>query len=127
MTDPKQPVGVVPGDENALVAQRREKLGRLRAAGNAFPNTFRRHALAEDLHGNYEGRTAESLEAEQQVFAVAGRMMAKRGQGKVSFVELQDTSGRIQVFVKQDEIGEAAYAEFRHWDVGDIVGAEGAI
>ncbi|HUR40211.1 MAG TPA: lysine--tRNA ligase [Verrucomicrobiae bacterium] len=116
-----------PQDENFLIAQRREKLDKLRAKGNAYPNTFRRNALAEDLRGMFGGRSAESLEAEPQAFALAGRMMAKRGQGKVSFIELQDMSGRIQVFVKQDAIGEAAYADFKHWDVGDIIGAEGPV
>ena len=116
-----------PQDENFLIAQRREKLERLRAKGQAFPNGFRRNALAEDLRGTYGGRSAESLEAETQVFGVAGRLMAKRTQGKVSFVEVQDMSGRIQLFVKQDAVGEAVYADFKTWDVGDIVGAEGTV
>jgi len=116
-----------PQDENYLIAQRREKLAALRAKGNAYPNTFRRNALAEELRGSYGERSAESLEGEKQVFAVAGRMMARRAQGKVSFIEIQDRSGRIQVFVKQDAIGEAAYADFKGWDVGDIVGAQGAV
>ena len=116
-----------PQDENFLIAQRREKLDKLRAKGNAYPNAFRRNALAEDLRGAYGGRSAESLEQEPQAFAIAGRMMAKRTQGKVSFIELQDMSGRIQVFVKQDGIGADAYADFKHWDVGDLVGAEGPI
>ena len=116
-----------PQDENFLIAQRREKLTALRAKGSAYPNTFRRNVLAEDLRGTYGERSAESLEAEKQAFAVAGRMMAKRGQGKVSFIEIQDMSGRIQVFVKQDSIGEAAYADFRTWDVGDIIGVQGPV
>ena len=116
-----------PQDENFLITQRREKLAALRAKGNAYPNTFRRNVLAEDLRGSYGERSAESLEEEKQLFAVAGRMMAKRGQGKVSFIEIQDMSGRIQVFVKQDAIGEAAYNDFKTWDVGDIIGAQGPI
>ena len=116
-----------PQDENFLITQRREKLTALRAKGNAYPNAFRRNVLAEDLRGTYGERSPESLEQEQQLFAVAGRMMAKRGQGKVSFIEVQDQSGRIQVFVKQDAIGEAAYADFKTWDVGDIIGAQGPI
>jgi lysyl-tRNA synthetase, class II len=116
-----------PQDENFLIAQRREKLEKLRARGNAYPNAFRRNALAEDLRGTYGGRSAESLDQEPLAFAVAGRLMAKRTQGKVSFVELQDMSGRIQLFVKQDAIGEAAYADFKTWDVGDLVGAEGQV
>ena len=116
-----------PQDENFLITQRREKLAALRAKGSAYPNTFRRNVLAEDLRGTYGERSAESLEAETQAFAIAGRMMAKRGQGKVSFIEVQDASGRIQVFVKQDVIGEAAYNDFKTWDVGDIIGATGPV
>ena len=116
-----------PQDENYLIAQRREKLAALRAKGNAYPNTFRRNVLAEDLRGSYGERSAESLESEKQEFAVAGRMMAKRGQGKVSFIEIQDLSGRIQVFVKQDAVGETVYTDFKTWDVGDIIGAQGPV
>src|SRR6185503_9530807 len=116
-----------PQDENFLITQRREKLAALRAKGNAYPNTFRRNALAEDLRGTYGERSAESLESETQSFAVAGRMMAKRGQGKVSFIEIQDMSGRIQVFVKQDAVGDAVYGDFKTWDVGDIIGATGQV
>jgi lysyl-tRNA synthetase class 2 len=116
-----------PQDENFLITQRREKLAALRAKGNAYPNTFRRNALAEDLRGTYGERSAESLEGEKQAFAVAGRMMAKRGQGKVSFIEIQDMSGRIQVFVKQDAVGEAVYNDFKTWDVGDLIGARGPV
>ena len=116
-----------PQDENFLIAQRREKLERLRAKGQAFPNTFRRNALAEDLRGTYGGRSPESLESETQAFAVAGRVMAKRIMGKASFAQLQDLSGRLQVFVQQDAVGAERYAEFKTWDVGDIVGAEGPV
>jgi lysyl-tRNA synthetase, class II len=116
-----------PQDENFLIAQRREKLDRLRAKGAAYPNTFRRNALAEDLLGTYGERSPESLEQETQVFAVAGRMMAKRVMGKASFGQLQDLSGRLQIFVQQDAVGEGAYAEFRTWDVGDLIGAEGTV
>jgi lysyl-tRNA synthetase class 2 len=116
-----------PQDENYLIAQRREKLDKRRAKGNAYPNTFRRNTLAEDLAGAYGQRTAESLAEEKQVFAVAGRLLAKRVMGKASFGQLQDMSGRIQLFVQQDAVGEEAYAEFKHWDVGDILGAEGTV
>src|SRR5215468_10462062 len=98
-----------PQDENYLIAQRREKLAALRAKGNAYPNTFRRNALAEDLRGSYGERTAESLEQEKQVFAVAGRLMAKRVMGKASFGTLQDLSGRIQIFVQLDAVGAERY------------------
>ncbi|HUP92504.1 MAG TPA: lysine--tRNA ligase [Solimonas sp.] len=116
-----------PQDENYVIAHRREKLARLRAAGNAYPNTFRRDTLAEYLHGSYGTLDAQQLEAQPDVFQVAGRIMAKRGQGKVSFVELQDMSGRLQLFVQVNALGEAAYEDFKTWDVGDIVGASGRL
>lgn len=121
------PQATAPIDENHLIAQRREKLDRLRAGGQAFPNTFRRDALAEHLHGTFAARDAASLEGETTEFRLAGRMMAKRGQGKVSFVEIQDSSGRIQLFVQMNAIGAETYDAFKTWDVGDIVGAVGTV
>lgn len=114
-------------EENHIVAGRREKLDKLRAVGNAFPNTFRRDTLAEHLHGCYATRDAASLEAETTEFRLAGRMMAKRGQGKVSFVEIQDSSGRIQLFVQLNAVGAEVYEAFKTWDVGDIIAAVGSV
>ena len=116
-----------PQDENQLIAIRREKLEKLRAAGQAFPNDFRRDTLAEYVHGVFAQRDAASLEAETTEFRIAGRMMAKRGQGKVSFVEIQDSSGRLQLFVQMNAVGESVYEAFKTWDVGDIVGAVGTV
>jgi lysyl-tRNA synthetase class 2 len=121
-----------PTDENQLIAERREKLRALREAqregkGPAFPNDFRQteHAGAlQRLHGE---KTAEELEAEGAVARIAGRMMLKRVMGKASFATLQDQSGRVQIYVTRDSIGEEAYAAFKHWDLGDIVGAEGKV
>lgn len=116
-----------PSDENHIIAARREKLGLLRAQGQAFPNTFRRDTLAEHLHGSYAAHDAASLETQTAEFRLAGRLMAKRGQGKVSFVELQDSSGRIQLFVQMNAIGAEVYEDFKTWDVGDIIGAVGTL
>jgi lysyl-tRNA synthetase class 2 len=116
-----------PQDENFVIAARREKLDRLREAGNAFPNDFRRNALAEHLHGSYGGRDAASLEQETTEYRIAGRLMAKRVMGKASFGELLDRSGRIQIFVQRDAVGEGAYAGFKTADVGDIVAAVGTV
>src|SRR3954471_3674132 len=118
-------------DENQLIAERREKLKALRDAqkqgkGVAFPNDFRPDAHAADLHATHGGKDAEQLQSEPAVpVRVAGRMMLKRVMGKASFATVQDGSGRIQVYVTRDAIGEEAYAAFKHWDLGDIVGAEG--
>lgn len=121
-----------PTDENQLVAERREKLRALREAhrngqGPAFPNDFKPTAHAADLHAVHGGKTAEQLEAEGVTATVAGRMMLKRVMGKASFATLQDASSRIQIYVTRDAVGEEAYAAFKHWDLGDIVGAEGRL
>ena len=115
-----------PADENALMAERRAKLARLREAGNAFPNDFRRDALAADLHAAYEGRSDESLAANPVRVRVAGRMMFKRLMGKASFAKLQDGSGQIQAYLQAETLGPA-YEAFKGWDVGDIVAAEGPL
>jgi lysyl-tRNA synthetase class 2 len=126
MTDRNDPKHDAPADENSLIATRRAKLAELRKDGVAFPNDFRRDALAGDLHGLYGTRSTESLEAEGIRVKVAGRMVAKRIMGKVAFAHLQDGSGRIQLFLQRDLLGDA-YEAFKGWDVGDLVGGEGAL
>ena len=114
-------------DENSLIAQRRAKLEALRAGGNAFPNDFRRNAIAGELHAEYGDRDNAVLEAEPRRVKVAGRLMAKRLMGKASFAQLQDMSGRIQLFLQRDTLPEGLYQQFKGWDIGDIVGAEGVL
>ncbi len=114
-------------DEHALIAQRRAKLNALREAGNAFPNDFRRDAIAGELHAEYDDRDNEALEASPIRVKVAGRLMAKRVMGKASFAQLQDMSGRIQLFLQRDSLAEGVYKDFKTWDIGDIVGAEGVL
>jgi lysyl-tRNA synthetase class 2 len=114
-------------DENSLIAQRRSKLEALRKDGNAFPNDFRRNAVAGELHAEYDDKDTDVLEAEPVRVNVAGRLMAKRVMGKASFVQLQDMSGRIQLFLQRDSLPEGVYQNFKTWDVGDIIGAEGAL
>ena len=113
-------------DENKLIAERREKLRALRAQGIAFPNDFAPDAFAGDLQAEFEGQSAEAVESAARRVKVAGRMMLKRGQGKVSFVQVQDMSGRIQLFVQANVVGDV-YEAFKSWDIGDIVGAEGSL
>jgi lysyl-tRNA synthetase class 2 len=114
-------------DEHALIAQRREKLNALRESGNAFPNDFRRDAIAGELHAEYDDKENDMLEATPVRVKVAGRLMAKRIMGKASFAQLQDMSGRIQLFLQRDALPEGLYQEFKGWDIGDIIGAEGAL
>lgn len=115
------------GNENKLIAERRRKLTDLRETGNAFPNDFRRDAIAGGLHAAYGEHSAETLEAESVRVAVAGRMVAKRVMGKSSFIALQDRSGQIQLFVQRDALEEGVYSDFKKWDVGDILGATGTM
>jgi lysyl-tRNA synthetase class 2 len=115
-------------DENKLIAQRREKLAELRARGNAFPNDFRRDALAADLHARYGHLSAEDLEGQAVRASLGGRLMSRRIMGKASFSHLQDMSGRIQLFIQRDTLGEEGYAAYKKdLDLGDIVGAEGRL
>src|SRR4051812_14400880 len=112
-------------DENQIIAERRAKLARLREAGQAFPNDFRRTHLAADLQGAYAGKSKEALEGEKPgPFAIAGRMLLKRVMGKASFATLQDMSGRIQIYVNNDVTGADVHEAFKHWDLGDILAAE---
>jgi lysyl-tRNA synthetase class 2 len=125
MTDQQTP----PHDENALIAERRAKLAALRGQGVAYPNDFRRAHYARDLQDAYEDAdrwNAEALDAEGRKVAVAGRLMAKRVMGKAAFVQIQDMTGAIQLFLQANALGEA-YDAFKHWDIGDIVGAEGPV
>ncbi len=114
------------GDENQIIAERRAKLRALRERGRAYPNDFRRDALAAALHEAHDGRTGEALDAAPVPVAVAGRMVLKRVMGKASFATLQDMSGRIQLYITTDAVG-AEHDAFKHWDLGDIVGARGTL
>ena len=128
MTDPTsapQP----PVDENSLIAERRAKLTALRGEGIAFPNDFRRVDYAGDLQAQYSDAdlwSAEALEGAQRVVKMAGRLMAKRVMGKASFAQIQDESGRVQLFLQSNTLGEV-YDAFKAWDIGDIVGVEGGL
>src|SRR5438067_918998 len=108
---------VVPTDENQVIAERRAKLAALRAAGNAYPNDFRRSALAGDLHAAYDGKDNAEVEAASIRVAVAGRMLLKRVMGKACFATLQDMSGRMQLYVTLDGVGEGVLDAFKHWDL----------
>ncbi len=125
MTQDNQPTSFQ--DENHIIAERRTKLTELRKVSNAFPNDFRRDSLASELHHHYNGHSKEALEAEQIVVKVAGRMMFKRVMGKASFATIQDMSGRIQLYISNDLTGQAAHEAFKHYDLGDILGAEGIL
>src|SRR5207342_290796 len=126
MTDNATPT---PIDENHLIAERRAKLAALRTQGIAFPNDFRRDDYAQDLQDAYadaERWTGEALEGEGRRVALAGRLLAKRVMGKAAFAQIQDVSGRIQLFLQSTALGDI-YDAFKGWDVGDIVAATGTL
>ncbi len=130
LSDPN--TAIAPEDENQLMLERREKLRALRelqaqGAGVAFPNDFKPADRAEALFAAHGGQTSEDLLAQGSLAKVAGRMMLKRVMGKASFCTLQDSTGRIQIYVKGEDVGEAVYASFKHWDLGDIVAAVGRV
>ncbi|MBC7467814.1 MAG: lysine--tRNA ligase [Ramlibacter sp.] len=133
MSDKNTPAAPAPAaDENQLVAERREKLKGLRETQKqggavAFPNDFKPQDHAEQLHQVHGQKAPEQLAAEGTTTRVAGRMMLQRVMGKASFATLQDQSGRIQIYVTRDDVGDQVYAAFKHWDLGDIIAAEGKV
>jgi lysyl-tRNA synthetase class 2 len=112
---------------NQVIEERRGKLAALRKAGIAFPNDFERKHLSGDLHAEFGAKSHDELEALQVHVAVAGRMMLKRVMGKASFATVQDMSGRIQLFISNNDTGEEAHNAFKHYDLGDIIGAVGVL
>jgi lysyl-tRNA synthetase class 2 len=114
-------------DENKLIAERRAKLTTLRENGIAFPNDFRRNVVAGELHAKYGDMSKEDIEAENVRVSVAGRMMGKRIMGKASFAQVKDMSGSVQLYVTGTLVGEEVYAQFKTWDIGDILGGEGVL
>ena len=114
-------------DENQLIAERRAKLAEWRKTGEAFPNDFQRENMAARLVEAYGDKTTEELEGLPVEVKVGGRMMLKRVMGKASFATLQDVSGRIQIYVARDKVGEESYAAFKTWDLGDILGVVGTL
>ena len=116
-----------PVDENKLIAERREKLAAIRRRGVAFPNDFKPKDCAAELLRRHQDHDNAELESMGVDVTLAGRLMLKRVMGKASFGTLQDASGQIQLFVTRDALGEEAYADFKHWDLGDILGARGTL
>ena len=114
-------------DENEQIALRRAKLAEIREHGIAFPNDFRRDTVAGELHAHYDDWDAEKLEAEGLRVKVAGRLMSRRIMGKASFCHIQDMSGRIQAYLRRDDLPEGIYLQFKRWDIGDIIAIEGTL
>ena len=112
-------------DTNELINLRRAKLSAWREEGNAFPSGFQRDALAADLLKTHSAKEEPELEAHPVYVKVAGRMMLRRLMGKASFTHIQDMSGRIQLYIRQEDVTPEVYEKFKDWDLGDIIGVEG--
>jgi lysyl-tRNA synthetase, class II len=121
--EPRDP----PEDESQIQAERRAKLATLRQSGNPYPNDFVREHLAQELQDAHAQFGKEQLEANPVRVAVAGRMLLKRVMGKASFATIQDSSGKIQLYIADDLTGRDTHAAFKHWDLGDILGVEGTL
>ena len=109
-------------DLNEILRLRREKLANMKAAGNdPFTITkFDFDSNSTEIKENFEEFEGKSVK-------IAGRIMARRIMGKASFVGIADSTGKIQLYVRRDDIGEDVYAAFKKWDIGDIIGVEGLV
>ncbi|NOY87630.1 MAG: lysine--tRNA ligase [Deltaproteobacteria bacterium] len=113
-------------NENRIYQQRRNKVDEVRRQGvNPYPNHFKRGHLAEDVRRELHGLSPEEIEEIGKEFSLAGRVVAIRNFGKAAFFQIEDSSGRIQGFIKKDVIGDEEFGHFKLWDVGDIVGIRG--
>ena len=110
-------------DENKLIAERRAKLAKLREDGNAFPNDFRRTALAGDLQQQYGHETKEDLAQKGESFAVAGRLIRNRG----AFLLIHDGSDTIQLYIDRKGLSPELLDAIKTWDLGDIVASSGVL
>ena len=114
-------------DENQIIALRREKLHNIRKERIAYPNDFKRDSFAADLHEKCGEINKEELDPQGIPVKIAGRMILKRQMGKASFATIQDMSGQIQLYLNNKGVSQEVLDDFNHWDLGDIVGAEGTL
>ncbi len=113
---PKEP------ELNEILRLRREKLNALKEAGN---NPY--EITKFDFNNDSQNIKANFDELEGKSVTIAGRIIARRIMGKASFVGLKDSTGKIQLYVRRDDVGEDIYAAFKKWDIGDIIGVEGTV
>lgn len=113
---------------NDQLQVRREKLQTLRDRNiEPFGGKFDRTHLSQELHETYDALTKEEIEEKEIVVTVGGRIMTKRGKGKVGFAHLQDRKGQIQIYVRKDAVGEEDYETFNNADLGDFIGVTGTL
>jgi len=112
--------------ESRILMARKEKVKQIMEQGiNPYPNDFKRENSCKDVRSDMDGMTPEQVEGSGKSYVLSGRIMAVRDFGKAAFLQLEDSSGRIQIFIKKDVLGEEGYALYKMWDVGDIVGISG--
>ena len=115
-------------EENRLITERKAKLEELRKKGNPFINNFKPCDYAIDIIKNYNSFSKEELQKQNKEVTIAGRMMLKRIMGKASFVQLQDSTSKIQLYVTRDSLEKDLYNDnFKKWDIGDIIGVKGVL
>src|SRR5699024_10672122 len=113
---------------NDQLIVRRDKLKKLREQGlDPFGKRFDRTHMSTDIIATYETLTKEELEEKKVEVALAGRIMTKRGKGKAGFVHIQDLHGQIQLYIRQDMVGEDVYQIFQTCDLGDRVVVKGFV
>ena len=113
---------------NDQMRVRREKMQELRDAGiDPFGHRFERDSMNQELHEKYGDMDKEELNDKDIIVTIAGRMVAKRGKGKVGFADLQDKTGRMQLYIRKDEVGEDMYHIFKRSDLGDFLGITGQV
>lgn len=113
-----------PEDDNKLIAQRREKLSALRETGFRFPNDFRPNINIAEIIAKYGDQEADAL-GDATGLSIGGRLMLKRVMGRLSFCQLQDSTGRLQISFERDRLGDENYKHFKSLDIGDIIGVSG--
>lgn len=113
---------------NDQLLVRREKMNHLRERGiDPFGGRFERTHLSSEIHASYDGFSKEEIAEKEVIVTVAGRMMTKRGKGKVGFAHLQDRKGRLQLYVRKDTVGDENYETFDNADLGDFIGVTGTV
>jgi len=112
---------------NNEIAQRRAKLDEYRNRGlNPFANGFVADATTESIHNTHANHDSKALESIEDYYRIAGRIMAKRDFGKAAFIQVQDRTGRLQVYVAKNQVGDESFELFRKFDLGDVVGLAGS-
>jgi lysyl-tRNA synthetase class 2 len=114
-------------DYHDQVAMRKAKLSELRVRGNAYPNHLKPTDFAGDITQAMADVDKDAMAALQKAVSVCGRIMNRRIMGKASFIQLQDFTGRVQAYVRKNDVGESMYADFTQGDLGDIVYVKGIL